>query len=268
MIKQRKIELLAPAKNLECGIEAVNHGADAVYIGAPKFGARAAAVNSLEDIAALVEHAHLYNARIYVTVNTILKEEELKETERMIWELYRIGVDALIVQDMGITRLNLPPIPLHGSTQMDNRTPEKVRFLADAGFRQVVLARELSLQEIRGIHEACPDVPLEVFVHGALCVSYSGQWKIIRCWYLSIPNGIGWWIGSKPFIIMRMRKIWKKRKDMRAVTYWMLWCSTWASRRGEPVIGKPRPDFFSRILMEKAVCSQVPLPLVVAMGRY
>lgn len=175
MIKQRKIELLAPAKNLECGIEAVNHGADAVYIGAPKFGARVAAVNSLEDIAALVEHAHLYNVRIYVTVNTILKEEELKETEKMIWELYRIGVDALIVQDMGITRLDLPPIPLHGSTQMDNRTPEKVRFLADAGFRQVVLARELSLQEIRDIHEACPDVQLEVFVHGALCVSYSGQ---------------------------------------------------------------------------------------------
>lgn len=175
MIKQRKIELLAPAKNLECGIEAVNHGADAVYIGAPRFGARAAAVNSLEDIAALVEYAHLYNVRIYVTVNTILKEEELEETEKMIWTLYRIGVDALIVQDMGITRLNLPPIPLHGSTQMDNRTPEKVRFLADAGFRQVVLARELSLQEIRRIHEACPEVPLEVFVHGALCVSYSGQ---------------------------------------------------------------------------------------------
>ena len=147
MIKQRKIELLAPAKNLECGIEAVNHGADAVYIGAPKFGARAAAVNSLEDIAALTAYAHLYNVR----------------------------VDALIVQDMGITRLNLPPIPLHGSTQMDNRTPEKVRFLADAGFRQVVLARELSLQEIRNIHEACPETPLEVFVHGALCVSYSGQ---------------------------------------------------------------------------------------------
>ena len=175
MMKQRKIELLAPAKNLECGIEAVNHGADAVYIGAPKFGARAAAVNSLEDIAALVAYAHLYNIRIYVTVNTILKEEELAETEKMIWELYRIGVDALIVQDMGITRLNLPPIPLHGSTQMDNRTPEKVRFLADAGFRQVVLARELSLQEIRRIHEACPETPLEVFVHGALCVSYSGQ---------------------------------------------------------------------------------------------
>lgn len=175
MIKPRKIELLAPAKNLECGIEAVNHGADAVYIGAPKFGARAAAVNSLEDITVLVEYAHLYRVRIYVTINTILKDEELEEVERMIWKLYRIGVDALIVQDMGITRLNLPPIPLHSSTQMDNRTPEKVRFLAEAGFRQVVLARELSLQEIREIHEACPKVPLEVFVHGALCVSYSGQ---------------------------------------------------------------------------------------------
>lgn len=175
MIKQRKIELLAPAKNLECGIEAINHGADAVYIGAPKFGARAAAGNSLEDITALVAHAHLYNARIYVTVNTILKEEELAETEKMIWDLYRVGVDALIVQDMGVTRLNLPPIPLHASTQMDNRTPEKVRFLAEAGFRQVVLARELSLQEISHIHKACPEVPLEIFVHGALCVSYSGQ---------------------------------------------------------------------------------------------
>ena len=175
MIKQRKIELLAPAKNLECGMAAIDHGADAVYIGAPKFGARAAAVNSLEDIAALVEYAHLYNARIYVTVNTILKDEELQETEKMIWALYRVGVDALIVQDMGITGLKLPPIPLHASTQMDNRTVEKVRFLADAGFRQVVLARELSLREISKIHEACPDVPLEIFVHGALCVSYSGQ---------------------------------------------------------------------------------------------
>lgn len=175
MIKQRKIELLAPAKNLECGIAAIDHGADAVYIGAPKFGARAAAVNSLEDIAALVEYAHLYNARIYVTVNTILKDEELQEMEKMIWALFRAGVDALIVQDMGITGLNLPPIPLHASTQMDNRTVEKVRFLADAGFRQVVLARELSLREISKIHEACPDVPLEIFVHGALCVSYSGQ---------------------------------------------------------------------------------------------
>lgn len=175
MIKQRKIELLAPAKNLECGMAAIDHGADAVYIGAPKFGARAAAVNSLEDIAALVEYAHLYNVRIYVTVNTILKDEELKETEEMIRALYRVGVDALIVQDMGIAGLELPPIPLHASTQMDNRTAEKVRFLADVGFRQVVLARELSLREIGKIHEACPDVPLEIFVHGALCVSYSGQ---------------------------------------------------------------------------------------------
>lgn len=175
MVKQRKIELLAPAKNLECGIEAINHGADAVYIGAPKFGARAAAVNSLEDIETLVNHAHLYNARIYVTVNTILKEEELKETEEMIHALYRIGVDALIVQDMGITKLDLPPIPLHASTQMDNRTPEKVKFLWKAGFRQVVLARELSIREIKKIHETCPEVPLEIFVHGALCVSYSGQ---------------------------------------------------------------------------------------------
>lgn len=174
MIKIRKIELLAPAKNLECGIEAINHGADAVYIGAPKFGARAAAGNSLEDIAALVEHAHLYNAKIYVTVNTILKDEELKETEEMVWELYRAGVDALIVQDMALLEMNLPPIPLHASTQMDNRTPGKVKFLAEAGFDQVVLARELSLRQIKKIHEEC-DVPLEVFVHGALCVSFSGQ---------------------------------------------------------------------------------------------
>lgn len=172
---QRKIELLAPARNLECGIEAVNHGADAVYIGAPKFGARAAATNSMDDIGRLTDYAHLYGVRIYVTVNTILKDEELKETEAMIWELYRRGVDALIVQDMGLTQLNLPPIPLHASTQMDNRTVEKVRFLTEAGFRQVVLARELSLNEIAAIHKACPDTPLEVFVHGALCVSYSGQ---------------------------------------------------------------------------------------------
>lgn len=175
MLRQRPIELLAPAKNLECGMEAINHGADAVYIGAPRFGARAAAGNSLEDIEALVRYAHLYRVRIYVTVNTILKDEELAETEKMIWDLYRIGVDALIVQDMGITRLNLPPIPLHASTQMDNRTPQKVKFLAEAGFRQVVLARELTLDEIAKIHAACPDTPLEVFVHGALCVSYSGQ---------------------------------------------------------------------------------------------
>ena len=172
---QRKIELLAPAKNLACGLAAVDHGADAVYIGAPRFGARAAAGNSTDDIARLVEYAHIYNVRVYVTVNTILRDEELKDTEQLIGELWRMNVDALIVQDMGILRLDIPPIPLHASTQMDNRTPEKVRVLADEGFRQVVLARELSLHEIRRIHDACPQMPLEVFVHGALCVSYSGQ---------------------------------------------------------------------------------------------
>lgn len=172
--KSRPIELLSPAKDLNCGIEAINHGADAVYIGAPKFGARAAAGNSLEDIRELCEYAHLYEARIYVTLNTILKEDELEEAERMIWDLWRVGTDALIIQDMGITRLNLPPIPLHASTQTDNRTPEKVRFLEAVGFTLVVLARELSLNEIRRISEATT-VPLEVFVHGALCVSYSGQ---------------------------------------------------------------------------------------------
>ena len=172
--KSRPIELLSPAKDLNCGIEAINHGADAVYIGAPKFGARSAAGNSLEDIRELCGYAHLYGARIYVTLNTILKEEELEEAERMIWDLWRVGTDALIIQDMGIARLNLPPIPLHASTQTDNRTPEKVRFLEAAGFTQVVLARELSLNEIRRISEATT-VPLEVFVHGALCVSYSGQ---------------------------------------------------------------------------------------------
>lgn len=175
MIKCRKIELLAPAKNLECGIEAIKHGADAVYIGAPKFGARAAAGNSLEDLQQLVEFAHLYRVRIYVTINTILKDEELQETCDLIWDLYRIGVDALIVQDLALLSMPLPPIPLHASTQMDNRTPEKVAFLHSVGYRQAVLARELSLQEIRRIHEAVPQMPLEVFVHGALCVSYSGQ---------------------------------------------------------------------------------------------
>ncbi len=170
----RSIELLSPAKDLACGIEAINHGADAVYIGAPRFSARAAAGNSLEDIAALCDYAHTYDARVYVALNTILKEDELAEAERLIHQLYACGVDALIVQDMGIVRMNLPPIPLHASTQMDNRTPEKVKFLQEAGFRQVVLARELSLTEIRKI-AAETSVPLEVFVHGALCVSYSGQ---------------------------------------------------------------------------------------------
>lgn len=170
----RPIELLAPARDLLCGKEAILHGADAVYIGAPRFGARSAAGNSVEDIAELCAFAHLYGVRIYVALNTILREEELPEAERLIHQLYAAGVDALIVQDMGITQLDLPPIPLHASTQMDNRTPEKVRFLEEVGFTQVVLARELTLEQIRGIAEQT-SVPLEVFVHGALCVSYSGQ---------------------------------------------------------------------------------------------
>lgn len=174
-MKKRTIELLAPARNLACGIAAVDHGADAVYIGAPRFGARAAATNTAEDIGRLVEYAHRFGVKIYVTLNTILRDDELQEATEMVWQLYRLGVDALIVQDMSLMRLPLPPIPLHASTQMDNRSVEKVRFLAQAGFRQVVLARELSLQQIRAIHEAVPQVALEVFVHGALCVSYSGQ---------------------------------------------------------------------------------------------
>lgn len=174
MGKQRKIELLAPAKDLFCGKEAILHGADAVYIGAPKFSARAAAGNSVEDIRELCDFAHLYNARVYIALNTILTNEELEETERLIRELYRAGADALIIQDMGITGLDLPPIPLHASTQTDNRTPEKVKFLEEAGFTQVVLARELSLEQIREV-AAGTNVALESFVHGALCVSYSGQ---------------------------------------------------------------------------------------------
>ena len=170
-----KIELLAPARNYETAIDAINHGADAVYIGAPRFGARQAAGNSVEDIARLVEYAHIFGVKIYVTLNTILYNDELAEVEALIRQLYDAGVDALIVQDMGITRMNIPPIALHASTQMDNRNAEKVDFLYRAGFEQVVLARELSLREIEDIHKAVPAARLEAFVHGALCVSYSGR---------------------------------------------------------------------------------------------
>ena len=189
-MKPRAIELLSPARNLDCGLAAVDHGADAVYIGAARFGARAAAGNSIEDIARLVDYAHTYYVRIYATVNTVLRDDELAATEQLIHQLWQAGVDALIVQDMGITRLNLPPIPLHASTQMDNRTVEKVRFLSEAGFRQVVLARELSLDDIARIHQACPQTSLEVFVHGALCVSYSGQCYISQaCFGRSANRG-------------------------------------------------------------------------------
>lgn len=169
-----QVELLSPARDAETGMEAILHGADAVYIGAPKFGARAAATNSLDDLQSLVDFAHIYGARIYVTLNTLLRDDELKEAEQLVTSLYRMGVDALIVQDMALLRMNLPPIPLHASTQMDNRTPEQVKYLADEGFEQVVLARELDLKTIAQIHRTTP-VALEAFVHGALCVSYSGQ---------------------------------------------------------------------------------------------
>ena len=170
-----RIELLAPARNLECGMAAIDHGADAVYIGATQFGARAAAGNSVEDIAKLCAYAHQFGAKVDVTVNTILYDNELQQVEELIWDLYRVGVDALIVQDMALLSMNLPPIALHASTQMDNRTPEKVRRLRELGYQQVVLARELSLDQIREIHTEVPDIPLEAFVHGALCVSFSGQ---------------------------------------------------------------------------------------------
>lgn len=169
------IELLAPARDKACAIAAITHGADAVYMGGPSFGARAAAGNSIEDIKEVCRYAHLFNARIYITLNTLLKEEELPEVERLIWQLWQAGIDALIIQDMAITRLNIPPVPLHASTQMDNRTTEKVNFLYKSGFRQIVLARELTLDEIHQIHKQAPRARLEVFVHGALCVSLSGR---------------------------------------------------------------------------------------------
>ena len=175
MIKPRKIELLAPAKNFECGIEAVKHGADAVYIGAPQFSARSAAGNTVDDIKSLAEYAHLFGAKIYVALNTILGDKELEDARKLIWQLYNDArIDALIIQDMGITMLDLPPIPLHASTQVDNRSIDKIKFLEQAGFTQVVLARELTSLQINEI-AAQTNVTLEAFIHGALCVSYSGQ---------------------------------------------------------------------------------------------
>lgn len=171
----RSIELLAPAKTADIGIEAIKHGADAVYIGATSHGARAAAGNSVEDIARLVRFAHLYKAKVYVTVNTVILPGEMPKVEKLIQDLHDIDVDALIVQDMQLLSLRLPPIPLHASTQMDNRTVEKVKMLECLGYRQVVLARELSIAEIAEIHRECPHTKLEVFVHGALCVCLSGR---------------------------------------------------------------------------------------------
>ena len=174
----RKLELLAPAKNLECGKAAIDHGADAVYIGAAKFGARASAGNSLDDIRELCLYAHQFGAKVYVTVNTIVYQDELEDTRALLRALTEMRVDALLVQDMAVLELlpkDMKPLPaLHASTQTDNRTAEKVAWLHGLGFERVVLARELSLAEIKTIHQTVPDVQLEGFVHGALCVSYSG----------------------------------------------------------------------------------------------
>ena len=179
---KKKIEILSPAKNLVQGMGAINAGADAVYIGAPMFGARSNATNSIEDIAELVKYAHLFKAKVFVVVNTILYDDELTACKNLIEQLYQIGVDALIVQDMAILELDLPPIVIHASTQANNRDPEHVKFLADAGMKRVVLARELNLDQIRAIKNAS-DVELEFFVSGALCVSFSGN-----C-YMSIAGG-------------------------------------------------------------------------------
>lgn len=180
----RTLELLAPAKNLECGIAAIDHGADAVYIGAPRFGARAAAGNSLDDIRQLCRYAHQYQAKVHVTVNTIIYDSELNDTLDMIRDLQEAGVDALLLQDMGVLYALQGKGPsavdftwtreLHSSTQCDTRSAEKVKWLQALGFDRAVLARELSVKEISDIHQAVPDMDLEVFVHGALCVSYSG----------------------------------------------------------------------------------------------
>ena len=170
----RPLELLAPAKNADFGIEAILHGADAVYIGGPAFGARASAGNRVADIHRLAQVAHRYDARVFAAVNTILTDAELEPARQLIWQLYEAGVDAVIVQDMGLLELDLPPIQLHASTQTDIRTPEKARFLEDVGFSQLVLARELSLPQIRRIADAT-HCALEFFIHGAICVAYSGQ---------------------------------------------------------------------------------------------
>ena len=169
-----KLELLSPAKNMEFGREAVNHGADALYIGAPAFGARAAATNTIQDIETLVNYAHLYGSKVFATVNTLLFDDELEPAVEMIRELYNIGVDALIIQDLGLLECDLPPIELHASTQCHNASVERVRFMESVGFKRVILARETSLEQMRAIREAT-SVDLEGFVYGALCVSYSGQ---------------------------------------------------------------------------------------------
>lgn len=172
-----QLELLSPARDTAIAREAILHGADAVYIGGPGFGARHNAGNSLQDLAELVPFAHRYGAKIFVTLNTILHDDELEPARSMIIDLYEAGIDALIVQDMGVLEMDLPPIELHASTQCDIRSVEKAKFLSDVGFSQIVLARELNLQQIAAIHQDV-DATIEFFIHGALCVAYSGQCNI------------------------------------------------------------------------------------------
>ncbi len=176
-LQSRHLELLSPARAATLARDALLHGADAVYIGGPGFGARHNASNSLSDIAELVPFAHRFGAKVFVTLNTILHDDELEPAKRLITDLYQTGVDALIVQDMGVLELDIPPIELHASTQCDIRTVEKAKFLSDVGFSQIVLARELNLNQIRDIHQAT-DATIEFFIHGALCVAYSGQCNI------------------------------------------------------------------------------------------
>ena len=181
-----KLELLSPAKNLDFGREAINHGADALYIGAPAYGARAAATNTLEDIEALVNYAHLYGSKVFMTVNTLLFDHEIEPAVKLIHQLYNIGVDALLIQDLGLLECDLPPIELHASTQCHNASVERIKFLEQVGFRRVVLARETSLEQMREIRKATR-LDLEAFVHGALCVSYSGQCYMSQ--YLNSRSG-------------------------------------------------------------------------------
>ena len=178
------LSLLSPARDKEVAKAAIQAGADAIYIGAPMFGARQAAGNSIEDLTEVVNYAHTYGVQVLVTLNTLLHEDEYPQAVSLAHALYNIGVDALIIQDLHLLDFNLPPIRLHASTQCDNRTPEQVKRLRDLGFKRVVLARELGIEEIRAIHEAVPDIELEAFVHGALCVSYSG-----RCYISEVLAG-------------------------------------------------------------------------------
>ena len=183
-MRSTNLTILSPARDKEVARAAIQAGADAIYIGAPAYGARQAAGNSLADLQEVVSYAHLFGVQVLVTLNTLLHDDEYEDAVSLAHALYKIGVDALIIQDLRLLDFDLPPIRLHASTQCDNRTPEQVARLRDMGFKRVVLARELSIDEIRGIHEAVPGIELEAFVHGALCVSYSG-----RCYISEVLAG-------------------------------------------------------------------------------